>query len=88
MAFDRTLTYELNRLAGTLDGNGAPTLSAQGAANVWAGTDGLSLQGALNSMGSPGEVVGPSFLYANYGDPTDDPGEIPVSTTRPPWGCA
>lgn len=48
MAFDRTLCFELNRLAGTLDGNDAPTLDEQGAANVWAGTDGLALQGALN----------------------------------------
>lgn len=49
MAYSRTLCYELNRLAGTLDGNNAPTLNAQGAANVWAGTDGLALQGALNA---------------------------------------
>lgn len=43
----RALTYELNRLAGTLD-NGVPTLEAQGAANAWAGTSGLALVGALN----------------------------------------
>jgi hypothetical protein len=36
------LTAELQRLSGT-------TLSAQGAANAWAGTTGLSLQGALNA---------------------------------------
>jgi hypothetical protein len=38
------LTQRLNELAST-DG-----LSAQGAANVWAGTDGLSLIGALNAL--------------------------------------
>lgn len=42
-----TLTYELNRLAGSLV-DGVPTLAAQGAANVWAGTTGLALVGALN----------------------------------------
>ena len=42
-----TLAYHMNRLAGTLDG-GVPTLEAQGAANAWAGTSGLSLVGALN----------------------------------------
>ena len=43
-----TLTHALNRVAGTLDANGVPTLEAQGAANVWAGTTGLALVGALN----------------------------------------
>lgn len=43
-----TLVHEMNRLAGTLE-NGVPTLEAQGAANVWAGTSGLSLVGALNA---------------------------------------
>ena len=42
-----TLTYSMNRLAGTLVGD-VPTLEAQGAANVWAGTTGLALVGALN----------------------------------------
>ena len=42
-----TLQYHVNRKAGTLSG-GTPTLDAQGAANVWAGTDGLALVGALN----------------------------------------
>lgn len=42
-----TLTYALNRLAGTLV-DGVPTLEAQGAANKWAGTTGLALVGALN----------------------------------------
>lgn len=42
-----TLQHELNRLAGTLV-HGVPTLDAQGAANVWAGTSGLDLVGALN----------------------------------------
>ncbi|HET6917278.1 MAG TPA: hypothetical protein VFH56_14385 [Acidimicrobiales bacterium] len=43
----RTLTYHLNRVAGTLNGD-VPTLEAQGAANKWAGTTGLALVGALN----------------------------------------
>jgi hypothetical protein len=42
-----TLQYDMNRKAGTL-ANGIPTLDAQGAANVWAGTSGLALVGALN----------------------------------------
>jgi hypothetical protein len=42
-----TLQYDMNRKAGTL-ANGIPTLDAQGAANVWAGTTGLALVGALN----------------------------------------
>lgn len=41
------VVYSLNRLAGTLE-NGLPTLEAAGAANVWAGTQGLDLVGALN----------------------------------------
>lgn len=42
-----TLTYSLNRLAGTLVAD-IPTLDDQGAANVWAGTTGLGIAGALN----------------------------------------
>lgn len=42
-----TLQYEMNRLAGTLV-HGVPSLDAQGAANVWAGTTGMDLVGALN----------------------------------------
>ena len=42
-----TLQHAMNRKAGTLV-NDVPTLDAQGAANVWAGTTGLSLVGALN----------------------------------------
>lgn len=42
-----TFIYSMNRLAGTLV-NGVPTIEAQGAANIWAGTSGLSLVGALN----------------------------------------
>ena len=42
-----TLQYDMNRKAGTLV-DGVPTLDAQGAANVWAGTTGLALVGALN----------------------------------------
>lgn len=45
-----TYTYHLNRLAGTLDASGVPTLDAQGAANKWAGTTGLGICGALNSL--------------------------------------
>lgn len=41
------MQYHLNRKAGTLVGD-VPTLDAQGAANVWAGTTGLALVGALN----------------------------------------
>lgn len=44
----RTMQYHLNRLAGTLNEFDVPTLDAQGAANVWAGTSGLALAGALN----------------------------------------
>lgn len=44
----RGLKYHLNRKAGTLNGFDKPTLEAQGAANVWAGTTGLDLVGALN----------------------------------------
>ena len=36
----QTLTYHLNRLAGTLNGD-VPTLANAGAANVYAGTTGL-----------------------------------------------
>jgi hypothetical protein len=43
----RGLKYHINRKAGTLV-NDRPTLEAQGAANVWAGTTGLDLVGALN----------------------------------------
>lgn len=42
-----TLQHAMNRKAGTLV-DGSPTLDAQGAANVWAGTTGLALVGALN----------------------------------------
>lgn len=44
-----TLQYELNRLAGTLDASNVPTRDAQGAANIWAGTSGKDLVGALNA---------------------------------------
>lgn len=43
-----TLQYHMNRKAGTLDASDVPTQDAQGAANVWAGTTGLDLVGALN----------------------------------------
>lgn len=49
-ALDRGMTYELNRLAGTLDSLGNPTLAAQGAAAAWANMEGLAPQGALNIM--------------------------------------
>jgi hypothetical protein len=42
-----TLQYHMNRKAGTLV-NGIPTRDAQGAANIWAGTDGLDIVHALN----------------------------------------
>jgi len=38
----------MNRLAGTLNAFDVPTLDAQGAANVYAGTKGLGIVGALN----------------------------------------
>jgi len=38
----------MNRLAGTLNSFDVPTLDAQGAANVYAGTTGLAIVGALN----------------------------------------
>lgn len=48
MAIDgHTLTWHMNRKANTIV-NGVPTLTAQGAANVWAGTNGLELVHALN----------------------------------------
>jgi len=44
----KTLQYHMNRLAGTLNSFDVPTLAAQGAANVYAGTTGLGIVGALN----------------------------------------
>lgn len=38
----------MNRLAGTLV-NGVPSRDTTGAANIWAGTTGLQLVGALNA---------------------------------------
>lgn len=50
MPFDgNTYQYHLNRLAGTIV-DGVPQLDAQGAANVWAGTNGLAIVGALNHL--------------------------------------
>jgi hypothetical protein len=43
-----SLTYHMNRKAGTLVG-GVPTRSAQGAANIWAATTDRELVGALNA---------------------------------------
>lgn len=43
----KTLVYHLNRLAGSLVGE-VPSLTATSAANVWAGTVGLTLEDALN----------------------------------------
>lgn len=42
-----TLQHALNRKAGTLI-NDIPQLGSVGAANVWAGTTGMGLLGALN----------------------------------------
>ena len=47
-----TLVDELNRLAGITDL--LQYQDAQGAANVWAGTTGLALLGALNEKASAG----------------------------------
>lgn len=44
----RGLQYHLNRKAGTLVGD-LPTVEAQRAANIWAGTTALDLVGALNA---------------------------------------
>ena len=46
-----TLVLELNRLAngGTYGGDPSKYLDADGAANKWAGTTGLALNGALNT---------------------------------------
>ena len=44
----RTVQYHMNRLAGTLNAFDVPTLDAQGAANVYAGTTGLGIVAALN----------------------------------------
>ena len=50
MPFDgNTYQYHLNRLAGTIV-DGVPQLDAQGAANVWAGTEGFAIVGALNKL--------------------------------------
>lgn len=63
MAIDgHTLTWHMNRLAGTIV-DGVPTLTAQGAANVWAGTGDLDLVHALNvhagnSIGNYKELAG------------------------------
>lgn len=43
------LCYTLNKLAGTLNDEGLPTLETVGAANKWAGTTDLGLLGALNT---------------------------------------
>jgi hypothetical protein len=56
----QTFTWELNRLAGSLV-NGHPTLAAQGAANKWAGTSGLGLQGALNHKAG---IIWPRDFFA------------------------
>ena len=45
----RTLQYHMNRLAGTLNSFDVPTVDAQGAANLYAGTSGLDIKGALNA---------------------------------------
>lgn len=51
MPFDgKTYQYHLNRLAGTLSPYDTPLLDAQGAANVWAGTENFAIVGALNHL--------------------------------------
>ena len=49
-----TLVDELNRLAGITDL--LQYQDAQGAANVWAGTTGLALLGALNEIAETGRL--------------------------------
>jgi hypothetical protein len=45
----RGLKYHLNRKAATLNASDLPTVEAQLAANIWAGTSNLDLIGALNA---------------------------------------
>ena len=53
-----TLTFELNRLAGTLS-SGVPQFDGAKAANIWAGTSGFDLVGALNiKAGTKGVDLG------------------------------
>lgn len=60
----RTMQYHLNRKAGTLNAYDVPTLDAQGAANVWAGTTGLDIKGALNfKAGTTGLEVQGALNY-------------------------
>jgi hypothetical protein len=71
---DRSLVYHLNRKAATLV-NDRPTLDAAGAANVWAGTTGLSLVGALNvkalnTLANYRELSGVANQLAGRTDPS------------------
>jgi hypothetical protein len=54
MAGSYVLQQRLNELAGTT----AQMLSAQGAANAWAGTTGLAMLGALNAKARSRGVIG------------------------------
>jgi hypothetical protein len=72
-----TVQRELQRLSGT-------TLDAQGAANAWAGTSGLSLVAALNSKVSTVGLALRGVLNRIAGGP--DRGEVAalVATVLPP----
>jgi hypothetical protein len=61
-----TVAYELNRLAGTLGPNGQVRCDAAKAANIWAGTSGLDLDGALavKSGSSGSKAKGSANLLA------------------------
>lgn len=73
MAYTRTLVYELNRLAGTLDAKGVPTLEGQGAANVWAGTTDLAILGALNVKNGTTDLGLRAVCNALAGTSDEDP---------------
>jgi len=69
----RDVAYQLNRLAGSLL-NGNPTLAAQGAANKWASTNGLGLQGALNvkaGITNPKDYLGVRAVCNQLGGTTN-----------------
>lgn len=78
---NRTLQYHMNRLAGTLNSFDVPTLDAQGAANVWAGTTGLDIKGALNSKAGTSGLAVQGVL--NYLAGTEGLGENEASARIP-----
>jgi hypothetical protein len=79
----KTLQYHMNRLAGTLNAFDVPTLDAQGAANVYAGTTGLAIVGALNSKAGTSGLELQGVL--NYLAGTSGLGENEASARIQPW---